>query len=295
MSTTAQTINPLLTHEAMLPLRLGRDDKLRFRCHKQIRCFNACCQQIDITLTPYDILRLKNRLGLSSEGFLTRHAVPFEIDSHGLPGLKLRSKGDSTVCPFVTEEGCSVYTDRPSACRYYPLGHMLLRPQGSPTTEDHYFLIKEAHCLGHEEDRELTIQAYREEQQVEEYDEANREWLQLILKKRSAGPAIGQPSRTSFQFFFMVSYNLDQFAEFIGSPSFQGTYDLAPEMLGTLAGDELERLRFGNRLLRQVLFAEFSIPLREGAAAARFAARQGRESAAALAAAERWDALTVDD
>jgi uncharacterized protein len=31
-----------------------------------IACFNKCCESIEITLTPYDIIRLKGRLKLTS-------------------------------------------------------------------------------------------------------------------------------------------------------------------------------------------------------------------------------------
>lgn len=43
-------------------------------------------------LTPYDILRLKTRLGLSSEAFLTQHTTAFEMDGQSMPGLKMRPK-----------------------------------------------------------------------------------------------------------------------------------------------------------------------------------------------------------
>ena len=42
----------------------------RFRCHKGIRCFNECCADLKLALTPYDILRIKNRLGMGSGEFL---------------------------------------------------------------------------------------------------------------------------------------------------------------------------------------------------------------------------------
>ena len=41
-------------------------------CHKGIACFNKCCQSIDIMLAPYDILRLKKRLGMCPAEFLAR-------------------------------------------------------------------------------------------------------------------------------------------------------------------------------------------------------------------------------
>ncbi|MCK7582709.1 MAG: hypothetical protein MZV65_48870 [Chromatiales bacterium] len=46
------------------------DKVIQFRCRKGIDCWNKCCSNIDISLTPYDILRLKKRLGITSTEFL---------------------------------------------------------------------------------------------------------------------------------------------------------------------------------------------------------------------------------
>ena len=61
---------------AVMPEALTGDTKIRFRCYKGISCFNACCRQADITLAPYDILRLKRRLGMTSTEFIQRYTVP---------------------------------------------------------------------------------------------------------------------------------------------------------------------------------------------------------------------------
>src|SRR5690606_34472747 len=103
----------------VVPVKLTLDSTIRFRCHKDIACFNKCCESIDIMLTPYDVLRLKQRLGLSSHEFLARHTRMFDMDAHGMPGLKMKTKEGSTACQFLTPEGCGVYEDRPAACRYY--------------------------------------------------------------------------------------------------------------------------------------------------------------------------------
>jgi Fe-S-cluster containining protein len=105
------------------PVKLCLSDTIQFRCHKEIACFNQCCKHIDILLTPYDILRLKKRLGLTSSEFLAQYTVPYEMDQHGMPGVKIRTADDNLACPFLQPEGCSVYEDRPSACRYYASGY----------------------------------------------------------------------------------------------------------------------------------------------------------------------------
>ncbi len=247
------------------PTKLPLNETIQFRCHKKIACFNECCKRIDISLTPYDILRLKKRLDLTSNEFLAQYTVPYEMDGQGMPGVKIRTADDNLACPFLSEEGCSVYEDRPTVCRYYPLCLMAMRKENSSTDEDTYFLIKEDHCLGHNELRPITVRDYRIEQEVAQYDETNREWRQIILKKRSSGPTIGKPSPRSFQFFFMGSYNLDGLRNFVFSDGFSDIYDLESAFLEQLKTDEMALLKFGFRLLKQVLFGEKSIPVKADA------------------------------
>ena len=253
------------TSSPVQPVKLSLEDTIQFRCHKDVACFNQCCQSIDIQLTPYDILRLKNCLKLSSKEFLAQYTLPFEVDADGLPGVKLKPVEGGTRCPFVTSEGCRVYQDRPTVCRYYALGLLSMRHQDSPTDEIAYVLIKEDHCLGHEENRTLTIQAYRQEQGVEEYDEMNQGWRQIILKKRSMGPTLGKPSVRSHQFFFLGSYHLDGLRDFIFSDGFAEVYELTEEGSQQLKTDETALMKFGFRLLKQVLFGEITIPLKSDA------------------------------
>ena len=52
---------------------LAFDDTFYFSCHPGIDCFTQCCQDVNILLTPYDIARMKNRLGMTSTEFLERH------------------------------------------------------------------------------------------------------------------------------------------------------------------------------------------------------------------------------
>ena len=256
------------------PVELAPDSAFRFRCHKDIACFNACCRDIDLQLTPYDILRLKNRLGLTSGEFVGRYTVPFEMDAHGMPGLKMATKPGTSECIHLTEEGCGVYEDRPAACRYYALGNMAVRKKDSGEVEDAYFVVREAHCLGHEEPHEQTVEEYRVEQGLDKYDEMNEHWRRLILKKRSAGPAVGSPTARSLQLFDMCSYDPDSFREFIRSPKFREVIDLSPEQEEALMGDEESLLEFAMRFLEQVLFGVNSVNVRPGAREKRVAERR---------------------
>jgi hypothetical protein len=247
------------------PVKLSLDDTIQFRCHKDIACFNECCKRIDILLTPYDILRLKKCLSLTSNEFLAQYTIPYEMDAHGIPGVKIKTADDNPACPFLRDEGCSVYEDRPTVCRYYAVGLMAMRKEKSPSDENAYFLVKEDHCLGHNEPRTITVRDYRAEQGVIQYDEINHEWRQIILKKLSSGPTVGKPSQRSLQFFFFGSYNLDGFRDFVQSDGFAAIYDLDTATSETFKTDDVALLKFGFRLLKQVLFGEMTIPLKSDA------------------------------
>lgn len=246
------------------PIRLELNDTLKFRCHPGVSCWNECCSHADVTLAPYDIIRLKNHLGMDSSEFLKAHTVPFELDAHNVPGLKLRTN-DSGACLFMKEEGCSVYADRPTACRYYPSGLLSMKSISEASDEQHFLLVKEDHCKGHEEDQTQTIAEYRKDQSVEDYDELNHEWYQIILKKKSTGPTIGKPSEMSLQMFFMASYDIDRFRRFVMSESFVKMYDLSDDEYAALENDDIALMKFGFKLMKQVFFGEMSIKEREGA------------------------------
>jgi hypothetical protein len=245
---------------ATLPTLLTLESKIQFRCHKGISCFNECCRHADITLAPYDVLRLQRHLGMSSEEFLKKHTVPFQMERDGVPGIKLRTDDDGACLLLDGDKGCSVYEDRPSVCRYYPVGLLSMREKDSSEAQQKYSLVVESHCKGHDEDREISVADYRKEQGVAEYDEMNREWYELILKKRSGGPGVGTPNEMSLQLFFMASFNFDMFRRFVMSDNFKATYDLPQQTYDELQQSEEALIKFGYRLMRQVLFGEMTIP-----------------------------------
>ena len=258
----------------VLPEVLSEMTEISFRCYPGISCFNACCKRADVTLAPYDILRLKTRLGLTSTEFLARHTVPFQMDADGTPGVKLKTNEEGACLFLDGDRGCGVYTDRPTVCRYYPVALLNRRVAGQTDTQQEYSMVREDHCKGHLEDRLITIADYRAEQGCDLHDEHNREWYQLILKKRSAGPTVGRPPQTSLNVFFLASYDLDTFRRFVLSDKFKDTYDLPADFYAGVQADDLALLKFGYRFLRQVLFAEFTIPEQPGAWDKRVAQRQ---------------------
>jgi Fe-S-cluster containining protein len=271
------------------PVQLAPTDRFRFRCHKGIACFNKCCENIDILLTPWDVVRMARRFGITTREAIDRYTVDFQMDGQGMPGLKLARRESAAACVHLTPEGCGIYSDRPAACRYYALGTVAMRKKDAGTFEDTYFVVKEAHCLGHEEPHEQTIDEYRREQGVVPYDEANREWREIVLKKRSSGPTVGKPPARTFELFFLASYDLDGFRAFVLSERFASVFEVDPHTLEAVAGDDRACLSFAMRFLRQALFGEMTIEPKPGVAERRMPAyrerlqREWEEKAARLA------------
>ena len=100
----------------IVPNKLFLDSEIKFRCHPKVSCFTACCGNINIILTPYDILRIRKELNMSADEFLLRFTKPVFLEKTDMPGVKL-NLDENGRCPFVTEKGCTIYPHRPTTCR----------------------------------------------------------------------------------------------------------------------------------------------------------------------------------
>jgi len=251
------------------PVRLGPGSKFKFKCHKAVKCYTKCCRDISVVLTPYDIIRLKRRLQLSSEEFLAMYTVPQLLEKTDLPMVTLRLMDDELKsCPFVKEQGCIIYEDRPTTCRYYPLGVASLSHKAKPGDEEFYFFVHEPHCLGFEEEKEWTVLEWRKDQGVDIHDDINAEWTGLVVRKRSF-PANIKLTEESKKMFFLVSYNLDTFKQFVFESSFLDRYEIDDETIEKIKEDEIALLKFGLKWLKWILFKDGDFKMKEGAAAFR--------------------------
>ncbi len=252
------------------PVRLQASDSFCFSCHKSISCWNRCCHGADVTLTPADILMLTKKLGLQPAEFLAQYTVPALWEKSDMPVAKLRTddKDDSGACVFLAgDEGCGVYDARPATCRYYPMGLASIKMMGAEQKEDFYFLVKESYCQGHAEDKRQTVAQFRTEQGVEALDEINRGWIDIMMKMTSwrsvGGPNARQVSPQAKKMFFMVSTDVGAFRSFVFETRFLDTYAIDPETVEILKTDDIALLQLGFDWLKNVLFNEQTIMMKE--------------------------------
>jgi uncharacterized protein len=251
------------------PVRLKPEDTFNFRCHKDLSCWNKCCHGADITLTPYDIVRLSRRLKLRPAEFLLQHTVPAIHDKADLPIAKIKTGGEDGrgACPFNAAEGCTVYEDRPSTCRYYPLGMVSMKMKDMEGQEDFFFLVKEDHCQGHCDAKELNVGQFRAEQNVEDYERVNRGWIDILMKMASwkvlGGPQGKAPAPATKRMFFMATTDVDAFRRFVFETKFLESYEIDPEAVEMIKTDDEALLLLGYDWLKNVLFNEPTILLKE--------------------------------
>jgi hypothetical protein len=243
--------------------RLGPDDTFSFRCHPGLSCFNKCCGDVNIFLTPYDILRLKKRTGLSSTELLDRYTLkPFTAEQK-LPVvvLKMEEGKEGKPCPFVRAEGCSVYQDRPWPCRMYPVGVASGRTEDAPEGPEFYFLMKEEPCDGFGEGRTWTIRQWMENQDVGPYDEMGALFKEISLHPHFRRGGTLNPQQMDM--YFTACYDLDRFRSFVFESSFLERYEVEPELTEKMRTDDEELLKFAFRWLRACLFSEGTVRLKE--------------------------------
>ncbi len=242
------------TEEIFRPLK-GRT--FRFSCHKDMTCFNECCAKLRLILTPYDVLRMKNRLGLASDEFLGLYTETLMGVRDPFPMVRVRmNREGKQACPFVTQAGCAIYEDRPGACRLYPLGRASSVVEGRKGPIEKFFVVEESHCRGLYENRSWTLDEWLEHEGVSEYSTMNDQWLKLVTSSRRLE---GQNITRKMQMFFMASYNLDRFRAFLFKSRFFDLFDVDSESKKRLRDHDRDLMRFGFEWLKFSLFGDNTV------------------------------------
>jgi len=225
-----------------------------FGCHPKVSCFTECCRELDLALTPYDVLRLCRELKIKPADFIKRYVVLEQDENDVFPVLYLGMVDDGRAsCPFISKKGCKVYNGRPGACRAYPVGRGATL-DGNGKRQELYVLVREDHCQGFAEPETHTVAEWFENQGLDEYNRINDELLTLLQhQKVSEGMRLTEKQK---DYFLLVLYKLDEFRDLLSSPDFQEEFKLNEEEIRSVLSDDLSLLRFGIRWLKEALFVE---------------------------------------
>ena len=244
--------------------KLSPKSKFRFSCHKGLACFTQCCRDVNIFLTPYDVLRMKRALNLPSEEFLGKYTIPLLLEDQKLPTVLLKMRDDDRKsCPFVTSEGCMIYEDRPWSCRMYPLGMASSKTADRVDGEDFCFIVEEGFpCLGFKEDKEWTVEEWWKAQGIDVYNKKCEAYKEITLHRCfREGKSLG-PSK--IQAFYITCYNLDRFRRHLFESRFFSLFDIQNDIIQRIKTDDEELLNFGFDWLRFSLFGEDTLRIKDG-------------------------------
>ena len=230
-----------------LPARqIGEKDTFSFRCYPGIGCYNRCCRNLNLFLYPYDVLRLKNALDISSDEFLDRYVDVVLRSNNFFPEVLLRmSENQEKTCPFLVDAGCAVYPARPDTCRTFPIEQgILYDAAGEKETVVHFFRPPDF-CLGQHEERQWTVATWSQDQDAENYHKMTIRWAELKRLFQTDPWGAEGPQGRRAKMAFMAAYNIDRFREFVFNSSFLKRYKVKAPALKKIKADDGELLKFG--------------------------------------------------
>ncbi len=232
--------------------RIDPAEPFTFDCHRDIDCFTRCCRQLELALTPYDVLRLRYATGLASADLLERYVIIEQSDEDAFPHCYLSMVDDGNdSCVFLKDSGCSVYRHRPSACRTYPLGRATIR--AADRLDEFFVLLHEPHCHGFRERLVNTTTSYLESQGLAPYHLFNDRLAEITQHDRiRQGMRLTQEQSRAY---ILALYDLDSFRPLVLAGNY-GPVD-AP---ATLRENDEALLDFSLRWLMQQLFDMMPCP-----------------------------------
>jgi len=224
-----------------------------FSCSPDVPCFNECCRDLNQFLTPYDILRLKSHLELSSGEFLRKYTSQHTGPESGLPIVTLKPNDPRKLtCPFVADTGCRVYENRPSSCRTYPLMRAVFRSRSTGEMTAQFMVLRESHCLGFEEGKTRTLRQWIGEQGLADYNENNDKLMQIIsLKNRLIQ---GPLDIKSSHLFNTALYDLDNFRLQIQNSGLLDNFQVNSRIMDAALKSDIALLDLGMKWIKRVLF-----------------------------------------
>ncbi len=232
--------------------RIEADAPFTFSCHPGVDCFTDCCRQLELALTPYDVLRLKQETGLHSDTFLDRYVIMEQEEEDTFPRFYLTMVDDGRdSCIFVSKQGCTVYQGRPGACRAYPMGRAAIR-QVDNSMQEFFVLLKETHCHGFLEKEIQTAEKYSLDQGLKPYNRFNDQVAVVLQHEQIRQGKVLTTGET--ELFTLALYNLDKFREELEAGKLPNTEQYSAQKKD--CSDDEQLLLFGVEWLRGVLFKE---------------------------------------
>lgn len=236
-------------------IRLRSGDTFRFRCHPGLACFNRCCRNLNLFLYPYDVVRLKNALQISSDRFIDQYTDIVIRDGNAFPDVLLRmADNPERTCPFLAAQGCRVYRDRPDTCRTFPVEQGLIFDARAGTEREVHFFRPPDFCEGRHEEACWTLDAWKKDQEAIVYNRMTVRWCRVKQLFAEDPWGVEGPEGSRAKMAFMSTYNMDRFRDFVFGSTLLKRYRVHPDRVRKIRKDDAALLEFGFEWVKLFVF-----------------------------------------
>ncbi len=236
--------------------QLTLEDHFTFACHKGLECYTSCCRDVNIFLSPWDVIRLKKALGLTSSEFLEKYTDLVVVKGKQLPLVQLRmNEANDKKCFFVHDYGCEVYPHRPWACRMFPLDEA--GPGGFVVVAD------PQRCHGLVKGDDWKVRQWLMDQGATQSKEMDGSWEALSAHEMLRG--LDVENEQIQKMILLALFDVDGFRDFVFNSSFLERFDLEDERIEAVKMDDVALLDLGFDWVRFGLFGQKTLELKEEA------------------------------
>ena len=214
-------------------------DEFNFACRDTLPCFTQCCRDVNIYLTPYDVLRLRRTLKIGSAEFLAKYTCYFLAKGSNIPVVRFEMNSSDLSCRLLSDRGCTVYDDRPWACRMFPLDL-------TPNEGEYRTIVGKERCKGLGVASSQTAGDWLKGQGVEPYLEMEAVFHSVMppgfnpVACRDAG--LGK--------LLFLAYDLDRFSAMLEEERFRTFYQIDDSLLQKVKEDDQALLLLSYRYIR---------------------------------------------
>jgi hypothetical protein len=113
-----------------------------------------------------------------------------------------------------------------------------------------YFIKRIPRCLGHQEEKEWTVEEWIANQEIGPHQQMNDLWVDLDTVFRSNPWGDPANAGNKLKMAFMACFNVDQFRCFVLESSFRSRFEVPEERVEQMKTDDIEMMKFGFEWVR---------------------------------------------
>lgn len=202
---------------------------MRFTCDM---C-GKCCRDIDIMLTPYDVLKIRRHLGLQPPDFFNKYVEMHIGPQSKMPIVCLITRPQ---CVFIVDGKCSIHDARPTNCRGYPCGRIQELNKDTNEVTLKWILHQSCSRIPFRQQKLWKIKGWMAKEGLHEYWENGKpyydwveKWAMDLVKRVEALGRIQESATMSLMAWY--GYSLDSIKGKDDKEAFKQIADIADKMI----------------------------------------------------------------